>query len=212
MFTGIIEELGQIKKITRFSGGKRFQILASRVLEDTKIGDSIAVNGVCLSVTQLYDQSFEAQAVQETLKRSNLSYIQKGGEVNLERPLKASDRLDGHFVQGHVDGEGQFLSRKNLGDSAILKFVVPDNLLNYIVKKGSIALNGVSLTVTEIQNNKVHISIIPITLQDTNLGKLKSGDKVNIEVDVLAKYVEKQLGNSQPGQDFKGKIKKWGYD
>lgn len=212
MFTGIIEELGQIKKITRFSGGKNIQIEAEQVLEGTKVGDSIAVNGVCLSVTQLDSRNFETQAVQETLERSNLSNIQKSEFVNLERSLKASGRLDGHIVQGHVDGKGRFLSRKDLGNSALLKFNVPDNLLKYIVKKGSIALNGVSLTVADIQNNNIQVSIIPITLQDTNLGQLKSGDIVNVEVDVLAKYVEKQLGNSRPGQDFKNKIKKWGYD
>ena len=212
MFTGIIEELGQIKEITRFSGGKHFQIEAEQVLEGTKVGDSIAVNGVCLSVTQLNSRKFEAQAVQETLERSNLTNIQKSEFVNLERPLKASDRLDGHIVQGHIDGKGRFLSRKDLGQSALLEFKIPDNLLKYIVKKGSIALNGVSLTVADIQNNNIQVSIIPITLHDTNLGQLKSGDIVNVEVDVLAKYVEKQLGNSRPGQDFKNKIKKWGYD
>lgn len=212
MFTGIIEELGQIKEITRFSGGKNFQIEAEQVLEGTKVGDSIAVNGVCLSVTQLNSRKFEAQAVQETLERSNLTNIQKSEFVNLERPLKASDRLDGHIVQGHIDGKGRFLSRKDLGQSALLEFKIPDNLLKYIVKKGSIALNGVSLTVADIQNNNIQVSIIPITLQDTNLGQLKSGDIVNVEVDVLAKYVEKQLGNSRPGHDFKNKIKKWGYD
>lgn len=211
MFTGIIEELGKVRDITTFSGGKKITVAAPKIVEGVEIGDSIAVNGACLSVTELYKDGFQAQAVQETLEKSNLNRLKKNARVNLERPLRVSDRFDGHIVQGHVDGTGKFLQKTQKGQSAIIKLELPAKLMRYVVMKGSISINGVSLTVAEIAKNIISISVIPITLEDTNLGNLKRDDSVNIEVDILAKYVEKNIQGFSQNTDIKKNIKKWGY-
>ncbi|MCF7885875.1 MAG: riboflavin synthase [Candidatus Marinimicrobia bacterium] len=211
MFTGIIEEVGNVCDIKKFSGGEKITITAEKVIVDIEIGDSIAINGVCLSVTELYDDGFQAQAVQETLDKSNLQDIKKNELVNLERPLSVNDRFDGHIVQGHVDGTGTFISKTEQGKSAIIKIKMPQNLLKYVVKKGSIAINGVSLTVADIKSKVISIAVIPITLQDTNLGLLNNGDAVNIEVDILAKYIERNMRTASGIKDIKENMKKWGY-
>jgi len=211
MFTGIIKEVGKVRDLSSFAGGKKISIQATKTVQGIEIGESIAVNGACLSVTKILDNSFEAQAVKETLQRSNLSKLRKGSMVNLERPLQASDRFDGHFVQGHIDGTGKFIARKEAGDSALLKFSIPSDLSKYTVEKGSIALNGVSLTIAKKEGQVITISVIPLTLKDTNLDQLSRGDQVNIEVDILAKYVESSLGKNADQIDLKNGIKKWGY-
>ena len=211
MFTGIIEEVGKVRDITKFSGGEKITITAEKVIANIEIGDSIAVNGACLSVTELYEDGFQAQAVQETLDKSNLKNVKKNDQVNLERPLRVNDRFDGHIVQGHVDGIGTFISKTEQGESAVIKIKLSQNLLKYVVKKGSIAINGVSLTVADIDSKVISIAVIPLTLQDTNLGSLHNGDDINIEVDILAKYIAKNMQTASGINDIKENIKKWGY-
>ena len=186
MFTGIIEELGKIQSIT----SDKIIIECKTVLEDTKLGDSIAVNGVCLTVVRISANSFTADISSETFKVTNLNSYKTGDFVNLERAMSANGRFGGHIVSGHIDGLGKFLSvNKNFE----LSFELPSEISKYVIKKGSIAINGISLTIAGVEGNKIKLAIIPHTLENTNLKYLKSGDFVNIEVDMLSKYVEKCL-------------------
>ncbi len=186
MFTGIIEELGKIQSIT----SDKIIIECKTVLEDTKLGDSIAVNGVCLTVVRISANSFTADISSETFKVTNLNSYKTGDFVNLERAMSANGRFGGHIVSGHIDGLGKFLSvNKNFE----LSFELPSEISKYVIKKGSIAINGISLTIAGVEGNKIKLAIIPHTLENTNLKYLKSGDFVNIEVDMLSKYVEKFL-------------------
>jgi riboflavin synthase len=196
MFTGIVEELGTVASVTPVAGGARIVIDASTVLTDAGIGDSIAVNGCCLTVVELGDGSWAADAVTETLDRTALGSLAGGDRVNLERPVRVQDRLGGHIVQGHVDGVGTLVARDPLPDgSTRMRFAVPPGLLRYVVEKGSIALDGISLTVAAVADDSstVEIAVIPHTLAVTTLGPKGPGDPVNIEVDVLAKHVERLL-------------------
>lgn len=186
MFTGIVEELGKIQKIT----SDRITIECCSVLENTKLGDSISVNGVCLTVTSLFNNSFTADISLETLKMTTLESLKSGDFVNLERAMSANGRFGGHIVSGHIDGMGKFLSANKNNE---LKFELPQEISKYVIKKGSIAINGISLTIAEVAGNEITLAIIPHTLENTNLKYLKSGDFVNIEIDMLAKYVEKFL-------------------
>lgn len=215
MFTGIIEELGTVHSIRRMSGGKTIRISADKVLTDVKPDDSVAVNGVCLTVTRLEQDGFWVDAVGETLDKSTIGELAVGHQVNLERALKLSDRLGGHLVQGHVNGVATVSAVIRRGENYFFECTVPNELLPYIIEEGSIAIDGISLTVASLQNNKVGISVIPHTYNHTVLKWRKTGQRVNVEVDVLAKYVERILtksGSSGNSETFSENwFKKLGY-
>ncbi|MFK0254853.1 riboflavin synthase [Streptomyces sp. NPDC090445] len=193
MFTGIVEELGEVTAVEQLSEASRFRLRGALVTDGAKHGDSIAVNGVCLTVVDTADGEFTADVMQETLNRSSLGALGPGSRVNLERPMALGGRLGGHLVQGHVDGTGTILSRTPSEHWEIVKVSLPENLARYVVEKGSITVDGVSLTVVEAAADYFTISLIPTTLALTTLGIKQPGDPVNLEVDVLAKYVERLL-------------------
>ncbi|MGW3328455.1 riboflavin synthase [Streptomyces virginiae] len=193
MFTGIVEELGEVTAVEQLEEASRFRLRGPLVTEDAKHGDSIAVNGVCLTVVETANGEFTADVMQETLNRSSLGALTSGSRVNLERPMALGGRLGGHLVQGHVDGTGEIISRTPSEHWEIVKVALPENLSRYVVEKGSITVDGVSLTVVEAAADWFTISLIPTTLALTTLGIKQSGDPVNLEVDVLAKYVERLL-------------------
>jgi riboflavin synthase len=194
MFTGIVEEIGTIRSIQPGSKSVRIAIEADVVLEGTKLGDSIATNGVCLTVTQLDTRCFWADVMPETLKRSGLGELRTGSPVNLERALRWDGRLGGHLVSGHIDGTGRLVAMDR-DDNAVWYTISADEaLLRYVVEKGSITLDGVSLTVAEVGCSHFRVSLIPHTRQITALGSKRIGDCLNIEVDIIAKYVEKLFG------------------
>ena len=189
MFTGIVEEVGIVAKIS--DNGMTVQ--ASKVLEDVKLGDSIAVNGTCLTAVSFTKGEFSVDLSPETMRRTSLGKLSEGSLVNLERALLASDRMGGHIVQGHVDGTGRIMSTKTDGDSIIFRVRVPKRLNKYIVEKGFVAVDGISLTVVQRGASSFTLAVIPYTLQNTNLVALSVGDHVNLEADILAKYVESLL-------------------
>ncbi|MFN7949175.1 MAG: riboflavin synthase [Blastocatellia bacterium] len=193
MFTGIIEETGTIRKITTATDSARVEIAARTVLDGSRIGDSIAVNGVCLTVVEISGRSFCADVSAETLRRTSLRQMRAGTRVNLERPLMPSSRLGGHIVQGHVDGTGEFLEARPEGNGQIVRIGFPAQLARYIVEKGSITVDGISLTVAALGETWFEIAVIPHTWQVTNLSALKRGDAVNLEVDIIARYVERMM-------------------
>ena len=193
MFTGIIEETGTIKNISTKPDSARIEISAALVLNDAKLGDSIAVNGVCLTVVDLTANSFAADVSAETLRRTSLKQARAGTQVNLERPMMPSSRFGGHIVQGHVDAVGEFVDAKPEGDSWIVRVSFPNELARYIVEKGSITVDGISLTVAALGADWFEIAVIPHTWKVTNLSSLKRGSAVNLEVDIIAKYVERML-------------------
>lgn len=192
MFTGIVEEQGRVRRIERREGGARLEFEAHAVLEDAEIGASIAVNGCCVTVVDRGDDWWAADAVIETLDRTALGSLGVGDPVNFERPLRLADRLGGHLVQGHVDAVGRIDAREMLPDgSTRLRCSAPPDLLRYVVEKGSITVDGVSLTVAGVEAEGFTVAVIPHTLAVTTLGVKPPGEPVNLEVDVLAKYVEK---------------------
>ena len=193
MFTGIIEQVGTISAVEPLGDSVRLTIDAPAILDGVALGDSIAVNGVCLTVAEHTATTFTADCMQETLDRSNLGELRVGSPVNLERAALVNARLDGHIVQGHVDATTTLTSRNSSEHWDVLRFALPPNLARYIVEKGSIAINGTSLTVSALGDDYFEVSLIPITLRDTIFGKLAVGGTVNLEVDVLAKYVERNL-------------------
>ncbi|MFD6939965.1 riboflavin synthase [Streptomyces goshikiensis] len=193
MFTGIVEELGEVTAVEQLAEASRFRLRGPVVTEGAKHGDSIAVNGVCLTVVETADGEFTADVMQETLNRSSLGSLGQGSRVNLERPMALGGRLGGHLVQGHVDGTGEILSRTPSEHWELVKVALPAHLARYVVEKGSITVDGVSLTVVEAAADHFTISLIPTTLALTTLGIKQPGDPVNLEVDVLAKYVERLL-------------------
>ncbi|MFJ8165661.1 riboflavin synthase [Streptomyces sp. NPDC096136] len=193
MFTGIVEELGEVTAVEQLAEASRFRLRGPVVTEGAKHGDSIAVNGVCLTVVETADGEFTADVMQETLNRSSLGALGAGSRVNLERPMALGGRLGGHLVQGHVDGTGEILSRTPSEHWELVKVALPAHLARYVVEKGSITVDGVSLTVVEAAADHFTISLIPTTLALTTLGIKQPGDPVNLEVDVLAKYVERLL-------------------
>lgn len=195
MFTGIIEEVGKILNFEERSAGARLTIGCESTLRDLRIGDSIAVNGACLTAVEMGANHWTADLAPETLKRTNLGDLKIGGLVNLERPLRANGRLDGHFVLGHVDGTAELSSFDPLGDDNWwLRVRVPTDLSRYIVSKGSLALDGVSLTVAEIAGDLVSFTVIPHTYERTRLHACSLGFRLNVEVDILAKHLEKLAG------------------
>ena len=191
MFTGIVEETGTVVALTPTEGGRRLRIETN--LAGLSIGDSIAVNGICLTVVGVAAAAFEVEAVPETLARTNLGELAAGDRVDLERPLAAAGRFDGHIVQGHVDGTGRVEAVDPEGEGARMRIAALAALLRYTVKKGSIAVDGVSLTVAAVDDTAFEVALIPHTLAATVLGERRPGDLVNLEVDVLAKYVERML-------------------
>ncbi|MFD4138235.1 MULTISPECIES: riboflavin synthase [unclassified Streptomyces] len=194
MFTGIVEELGEVTAIEDLGDSSRFRLRGPVVTEGAKHGDSIAVNGVCLTVVEFGDGEFTADVMAETLNRSSLGALEAGSRVNLERPMAVGDRLGGHIVQGHVDGTGTIVARKPSENWEIVTISLPADLTRYVVEKGSITVDGVSLTVVDAGPDHFTISLIPTTLALTTLGIKQPGDPVNLEVDVIAKYVERLLG------------------
>lgn len=194
MFTGIIEETGSVAALETHAAGARLTVRCKTVLEDAKEGSSIAVNGVCLTALALTADTFSADLAPETLKRTNLGDLKPGSLVNLERPLAPTGRLSGHIVQGHVDGTGELISYQPIGEGNWwLSIRIPDELDRYLVYKGSVAIDGISLTIATLENCVLGITIIPHTNEMTRLGEYKSGDRVNIECDILAKHVEKLM-------------------
>jgi riboflavin synthase len=193
MFTGLVQGLGRIVALERSEDGARVRIETPLVAE-LHAGDSIAVNGVCLSAAELENGSFTADAMNETLSRTSLGGLAAGASVNLELPLRAGDRLGGHMVQGHVDGVGVIDDVVEDGFARRIRIEAPPKVLRYVIEKGSLAVDGVSLTVAGMDDRSFTVSLIPETLQRTNLGHAGPGDRVNLEVDVLAKYVEKLIG------------------
>lgn len=194
MFTGIIEELGRVGSMEKHAAGARLEIACRAVLEDSSVGSSIAVNGVCLTAVELREDGFSADLAPETLERSSLGDLTVGMPVNLERPMALGARLSGHIVQGHVDGTGTLESLRELGDGNWELLVrVPQEMEQYLVYKGSICIDGISLTVASVEGNLVRVAIIPHTYSATNLASLASGARVNLEADVLAKHVKKLM-------------------
>ncbi len=194
MFTGIVEELGEVVGVEQQTDAARLTIRGPLVVGDAKRGDSIAVNGVCLTVVDHDATSFTADVMAETLHRSSLSELRAGSPVNLERPVTLSARLGGHLVQGHVDGTGQILAREPAEHWELVRVSLPPALGRYVVEKGSITVDGVSLTVVEVTAGWFTVSLIPTTLDLTTLGSKGPGELVNLEVDIVAKYVEKLMG------------------
>ncbi|MFJ4965480.1 riboflavin synthase [Streptomyces sp. NPDC088729] len=200
MFTGIVEELGEVTAVERLEDASRFRLRGPVVTEGAKHGDSIAVNGVCLTVVETGEGHFTADVMAETLNRSSLGALTTGSRVNLERPMALGGRLGGHIVQGHVDGTGTIVERRPSENWEIVKVSLPPELTRYVVEKGSITVDGVSLTVVDAGTDHFTVSLIPTTLALTTLGHKRPGDPVNLEVDVIAKYVERLLGD-RTGQD-----------
>ncbi|WP_228975305.1 riboflavin synthase [Streptomyces sp. DH12] len=194
MFTGIVEELGEVTAVETLDDASRFRLRGPVVTRGAKHGDSIAVNGVCLTVVEQEGDEFTADVMAETLKRSSLGALTVGSPVNLERPMVADGRFGGHIVQGHVDGTGTVVERVPSENWEVVKVSLPAGLARYVVEKGSITVDGVSLTVVEAGDDHFTVSLIPTTLALTTLGTKQPGDPVNLEVDVIAKYVERLLG------------------
>ncbi|GLZ03565.1 riboflavin synthase subunit alpha [Actinomadura sp. NBRC 104412] len=194
MFTGIVEELGEIVAIESAGDSARLTVRGPLVTQDAVHGASIAVNGVCLTVVEVKDGTFTADVIKETLAKSSLGALEPGSRVNLERPVRLQDRLGGHLVQGHVDGVGTILSREPGERWDVVTISLPAELSRYLVDKGSITVDGISLTVVEAGADRFSVALIPTTLALTTLGHKTTGDPVNLEVDVVAKYVERMLG------------------
>ena len=193
MFTGLVEEIGVVEELEQLDDAVRIAVRAPKVTEDAAPGDSIAVDGVCLTMVDNVDGTFTADVMRETLNRSRLGTYQTGSEVNLERALAAGQRMGGHIVQGHVDGVAEVVSRTPSEHWEVVRFTLPRQLSRYVVEKGSIAVNGTSLTVSAVGEGYFEVSLIPTTLRETTAGTLAPGDPVNLEVDIVAKYVEKMV-------------------
>ena len=193
MFTGLVEEIGVVEELEQLDDAVRIAVRAPKVTEDAAPGDSIAVDGVCLTVVDNVDGTFTADVMRETLDRSRLGTYEAGAKVNLERALAAGQRMGGNIVQGHVDGVAEVVSRTPSEHWDVVRFTLPRHLDRYVVEKGSIAVNGTSLTVSAVGKGYFEVSLIPTTLRETTAGALAPGDPVNLEVDIVAKYVEKMV-------------------
>lgn len=191
MFTGIIEELGQLQRLEKGNEWGKISVAANVVLEDVKLGDSIAVNGVCLTVVDFDGSHFEADVMAETLEKTNLGQLAHGDRVNLERAVRLSDHMGGHIVQGHVDGVGTLFEEHMVGIAKVVTFQAPKNILDFTVPKGSIAIDGISLTVVDVTPETFSVSLIPHTAALTTLGYKKPGDTVNLEADIVGRYIYK---------------------
>ena len=199
MFTGIVEEVGTIRRLTETPNRCELELTASAVLEDTKIGDSIAVNGVCLTVVHIGSDWFTADVMPETLRRSNLGQLKSGSVVNLERAMAANGRFGGHIVAGHIDGTGKIQSMQSEGNAILVTIQAESALLRYIVEKGSIAIDGISLTVAKVTHDSFTVSLIPHTGKETTLLQHRPGEYVNLETDMIGKYIEKLMQPKENG-------------
>ena len=198
MFTGIVEELGEIIGIDRQGISGSIRIRANKVLEGTKVGDSIAVNGICLTVTAMQEGQFTADVMAETIRRSSLAQASTGDKVNLERAMAANGRFGGHMVAGHVDATGEIVKIKKDDNAVWFTIKAPQNIMKYCIEKGSIALDGISLTIADITSSTISVSMIPHTIGNTNFGQKKPGDVVNLENDMVGKYIDKLLHFEEP--------------
>ncbi|NQU66572.1 MAG: riboflavin synthase [Candidatus Marinimicrobia bacterium] len=201
MFTGIVEELGKVKTVIDTDAGKQFIISARLVMDDLKVGDSISVNGVCLTVIEAKIKQFKVDLVSETLKKSNLGEIQVGSKVNLERALTLSTRLGGHILQGHVESVGVIIENMPTGEGFTMVVGIDPEWMRYCIPKGSIALDGISLTIAEIEDNLITIALIPHTLEQTTLGIKQPGETLNVETDIVGKYIERLLSFEDDDRD-----------
>jgi riboflavin synthase len=197
MFTGLVEETGKLEKKVKTGEGFQFTFSALKIFDDLNIGSSISVNGCCLTVVKKEDKTFSVDAIEETLKKTDLGMLEIGNRVNLERPLKADARLGGHFVLGHVDTTGIVKEIKELSNSHFMKITFPDKFKSYLIYVGSVSIDGVSMTVAELEENWFGVGIIPFTWHETVFSDKKVGDKVNLEFDVLGKYVERIMEGKQ---------------
>jgi riboflavin synthase len=205
MFTGLVEEIGILRRMTRGKDSARLTIEASKIVDDLQLGDSVAVNGVCLTVVAFNRSSFTADVMAETLARTNLGHLEPGDRVNLERALRLGDRLGGHLVTGHIDGVGRILRRQEHDIAILLTIGAAPEVLRYVVKKGSVAVDGTSLTVVEVGEGDFLVSLIPHTARHTILGSKNTGDLVNLETDIIGKYVERFLALPGPDRDQRKK-------
>ena len=210
MFTGLIEEIGTIENIVRQQDKINLSIKAKKILTDTKIDDSISINGICLTVVDIKTNSFAVQAVRETMQKSTIANWRKGEFVNLERAMKINDRLGGHIVQGHIDGIGTIDKITKLSDTLELEIILPTGKNAYTIEKGSIAIDGISLTIAKKARDKIQIAVIPHTLNNTTLKDKKVNDKINIEFDFFAKYIQNYLDGTKEVLT-ESKLKSWGY-
>jgi len=201
MFTGIVEEVGKVLGVANKDGKRRLTVSSSQLVKELKPGDSIAVSGVCLTAVEIGAKSFGTDLAEETWNITSFSRIRKGALVNLELPMQANGRFGGHIVQGHVDGTGKFLGLDPIPDAKDfwLRIEIPPELARYVIFKGSLSIEGISLTVAKIEGTRVTVAIIPHTIEMTNLRSLKPGDPINLEVDMIAKYVEKMMKGESSG-------------
>ncbi|MDO9629275.1 MAG: riboflavin synthase, partial [Acholeplasmataceae bacterium] len=211
MFTGIIEEIGIVKSIKKGPKSAVLTISASKVLKDTKLGDSISTSGVCLSVTKMDEQSFTVDVMNETLNRTTIQRLTPGSRVNLERAMQVGDRFGGHIVSGHIDGVGTISSITKLDIARLIYIQANSDILKYIIDQGSIAIDGISLTVVKVDQYGFSVSIIPLTQKDTTLLDKRVGEAVNLECDVISKYVEKLLGSTNQKGITLESLKKYGF-
>jgi riboflavin synthase len=199
MFTGLVEAIGEVQDVLAEPPGRRLVLAAPAIAAEAEVGQSIAVNGCCLTVVQVSGERVAFQAGPETLSRTNLGDLERGRRVNLERSLRLGDRLGGHLVTGHIDGSGTVADRQDAGDWTTIWFRAARELTRQMASKGSVAVDGVSLTLVAVEEDRFSVQLIPHTLSITTLGQLKTGDRVNIETDLLAKYVERQMRTEVPG-------------
>lgn len=211
MFTGIVEEIGEISAVSRGADSCVYTVRASKILEDMHIGDSIAVNGLCLTVTGFGGGCFTADVMNESLRRSNLGDLKRGSKVNLERAMAANGRFGGHIVSGHIDGTGILRSYEREGNAVWVTIAAGEELMRYIIMKGSVALDGVSLTVARLYKDAFAVSLIPHTGEETTLLNKRVGDRVNIENDIVGKYVEKLCGTVRGGGIDEDFLRKYGF-
>lgn len=198
MFTGIIEEVGRLERIQRGARSARLAIAARKITEDLKLGDSVAVNGVCLTVTDFYRQGFWADVMHETLNRSGLGRLKAGSNVNLERAMPANGRFGGHIVAGHVDGMGEIIKITEDDNAIWYTLRAAEKIMRYVVEKGSVTIEGISLTVAWAEKEQFAVSVIPHTARETTIGQRRAGDMVNLETDIVGKYIEKFLNSREP--------------
>lgn len=203
MFTGLVAELGTVQRLDRQGESYHLTVSAVKVMQNLKIGDSVAVNGACLTVVDMHDSVFTADVMPETVRLTNIGSLHAGDKVNLERTLRLCDGLDGHIVSGHVEGLGTIISRHPEGIANVVEIAAEARLLRYILPKGSIAIDGISLTVTAVTESSFSVAIIPHTAQETTLGFKGVGDKVNLETDIIGKYVERLLNTGAYGKSEK---------
>jgi len=211
MFTGIIEELGEVKSIISRSDKSRIRIAAPKIAKDLAVGESVAVNGVCLTAVKFEGDCFLADVMPETIRKTNLFRLRPGEKVNLERALKVSDRFGGHFVLGHIDAVGPIIDKKREGNSIIVKTAASREILDYLVPKGPIALDGISLTIMDLYDDSFTVSMIPHTAEMTTLGHKSKGAELNVEVDIISKYVRKSTNPGKESGSTLDLLSKYGY-